>query len=311
MRNFTVVGLLCATLQLGGCAWPWWGSVENRGCDVQFKQGSRWVIRGIDIPINHPLVGTVRIANVDYTGPDYANISETIRILDQARLGYCSLTTSKNFALISPTVRDETFKKAAASYDAITNFGIGLQKAKTPQDGRAAQQTAAKVIPDVVPPSPGAFIDSEARIAVADLGTALHSLRTQVTELTQGLDEVRRSGAKRVKVTGFAPNGSALLAEQRNAILSEVGKAITAVPASRTPTVLLIGYADSTGMQANNTELALRRAANVAEFLRRHDFGRDFHTEVTSGGVSSQARGELARRVDIVVSRKPVVWAIG
>lgn len=305
MRSFVAVVFGCLVVVLSGCV-SWLNPDHNQGCKVQYQQGGKWTIHGIDIPINHPLIGTIKIANVDYSGPDYSKISETIRILDQARLGYCSLTTSTNFHLLSQDVRDETFRKAAASNDAIVNFAIGLKKAKTPGEGLSAQRTAADVIPAVQPTSPGAFIDTEARLALADLSKAIQGLRTQVSVMTQRLEENRVVGATRIKLTGFEPNGSALLAEHRKVILSEVGSAIAAVPLNKTPTVLLIGYADNTGISVNNADLALRRAANVAEFLRRHDFGRNFHTEVTSGGVSSLSSGELARSVDVVVSLLPV-----
>lgn len=319
MRKLLVVSVVCSvSFVLAGCAtwWPW-GNSGAQGCSVQFKQGGTWSIAGIDIPINHPLVGTIKIGKVNYTGPDYSHITQTIYALDQARLGYCSLTTSPYFPTLTQSVRDDTFKKAAASYTAIVNFGIGLQAANTPEEGLNAQKAAAQVANEVKPLPPGAYIDNDARVAAAaasNMATAAFTevagLRVQIGELEQSLAEAGRRGVHRMRIIGYEPNGVALMANQKNAVLSDFEKAIASVPNGRTPMVLLIGYADGSGPRASNTDLALQRAANVADFLRRHDFGRDFHTEVTSGGVATQSRGDHARRVDIVVSQLTLVAQI-
>ncbi|BDT66116.1 hypothetical protein os1_02690 [Comamonadaceae bacterium OS-1] len=280
----------------------------NQGCGMQYQQKGNWVIKGIDIPINTPLFGPIKIANVEYTGPDYTKISDTLRILETSRLGYCSLTTATNFSQLSPTVKDQIFLGAMASFQAMERFATKLVSATTPAEGLKAQTEAttdAKNLP--IPPVPlptvnVTSIDLDARFAAADVAAAVLTLRSQVAQLSQDLVEVRRTGAQRMKVTGFEPSGAALVADQRSTVLADFRKAIAAVPVGRTPTVLLIGYADGAGFQANNTDLALRRATNVAEFLRRHEFGRDFHTEVTTGSVANQVGGEHARRVDIVVS---------
>lgn len=318
MQTLKLVGAVCATvLALSGCETLGWGSGKNKGCEMQYQQKGNWVIRGMDIPINSPLLGgPIKIGNVEYTGPDYTKINDTLRILDTARLGYCSLTSSDNFPHLSGPTRDKIFLGAMSSFEAMERFGTKLEKAKTPAEGlkgTAEAETDAKNLPALPVPLPAPVplppksevpvIDQEARKTAASLETRVDTLRTQVVQLGQDIDQVRQVGTQRLKVVGFEPNGAALAADQRSAVLDDFRKAIAAVPASRTPTVLFIGYADGSGLQANNTDLALRRAANVAEFLRRHEFGRDFHTQVTTGSVASQASGEHARRVDIVVSR--------
>ena len=160
-------------------------------------------------------------------------------------------------------------------------------------------------------PKPAAAIDFEAREKAAALGTSVQLLKDEVVQLSQRLDEVYRTDIQRISVQGFSRNGVALLAEQRMSVLSDFRKALSSLPAARIPNVLLIGYADGTGVQAYNADLALRRAASVANFLRQQDFGRRFHTEITSGGVFDQANGDVARRVDILVSTKLVALNTG
>ena len=221
MRKVALVGVICALgVGLGGCRTiPTTEGDANLGCKESFRQTASWKIKGFEIPFQSKLIGTVKIGEVEYSPEQAQKISDTIRMLDQARLGNCSLTTSNNFRLLSQETRDQIFLKASAGYGAIIDFAAGLEKAKTVDEGRSAQDKAAgeipKVKPPIEPPKPVALVDSQAREAAAEVGASLVNLRSEVLKLSQAIDEVLGRGVQRIEVSGFAPDGSALLAEQR------------------------------------------------------------------------------------------------
>lgn len=315
MRNlsrFGVVGALGFTVSiLSGCAgvrWPWDPPIPP-GCEATYIKGSEWDVGGVKLPINAYGLGTVEVAKVKYTGPEAQKLSDSVAAIDQGRRGLCTVVGSKAFETMSERYRAEKFDAVLAINKLIVSYGIELSNAKTVAEGLAlandAKERAKQINLESAPPNSqvgppsvpvAGVVDELARQQVANL-------QTDVKGLTEGLKALTDAGQIRLHVKRFEPDGAALFAEQRLALANDFRNALARIPAGRTPTVLLIGYADGKGAQTYNVSLALRRAEAVAQFLRRQDFGREFHTEVTSGGIFSNGPDDQARRVEIVVSR--------
>ena len=301
-----------AVVLTSGCAsfrWPW-EPPPPPGCEVNYVKGAEWNLGGLKLPINAYGLGTVEVANIKYTGPQAQTLSDSVSAMDQGRRGLCTIIASRAFETMSEKYRAEKFDAMLAINRLIVSYGIDLSKVQTVEAGLAlAKSTKEKadviVPPETFPPQSETeksshkvtgLVDAVARKDVAILQSDVKVLYADVKALTA-------SGQVRLQVQPFEPGGSALLAEQRSALVNDFREALARVPAGRTPSVLLIGYADGQGAADYNVALALRRAETVADLLRRLDFGRKFHTEVTSGGISKSTPTDQARRVEIVVSR--------
>jgi outer membrane protein OmpA-like peptidoglycan-associated protein len=295
MHWFSRVGVLMFTLVLSGCPIP----PVYPGCEVSYVKGSNWSIAGITFPING--VNDVKIGDVIYTGSQVQEFSDTARILDIGRLSNCSVLYSGAFREMPVQYREKVFERVTMATESFSRLAFTLRTATDPAVAMKIVESIKQQVPADPVPSPRptvpptSSVDFEARTSLAALGKRVQSL-------DEGISKLRGGAPVRIKVLGFEKNGSALLAERRDGLLGEFRTALAQMPSDRTPNVLFVGYADPTGNLSRNVGLALRRAETVAEFLRRQDVGRDFRSDVTSGGVAKDGGADQARRVEIVIS---------
>jgi outer membrane protein OmpA-like peptidoglycan-associated protein len=307
-RFLCVPLLISSVLGLSGC----WTIPKTPGCEVRYTKGSEWVIGGVKIPVSAATEKVVEIGNLKYTGPQAQLLSDGVAAMDQNRMSLCAIIYAPGFATMSEYYRARTYDKLFALNDTIVTTGQLLTQAKTQEEGlnlvTKQQQTAKEIVNKPVPVTPAASspnvvdggVDVSVRNDVASLKSRVEGIDRQVTTLLA-------TGTQRLKVYGFISDGVNLSADKRESVVASVREALSRIPVSRTPNILVIGYADSQGSQNYNVTIALRRAKAVAELLHKHDLGRDFHTEVTSGGVYAQGAGAEARRVEILVSGVPAM----
>lgn len=307
MRKLVRIGAgISVALSLSSCAWLDAFTRRGTGCEVTYEKGANWSVAGVDIPINSSVLGTVKIAKVTYTGAQAQKLSDTAQRLDVARRSNCSIMYSPGFSTMSESYRASIYNKIADSNRLMIEFGRALGDATVPADGQQAAAKALEQAPSAAPPTTpvsSLSIDSFAREAVLDVKQQLDEVKLTVSELSSGMKQIKEAGPIRLQALGFAPNSSTLLADGRQALAADFRDALASIPPGRTPNVLLIGYADSNGSHVYNVSLALRRAEAVEQFLRRQNFHRSFHTDVTSGGVFIRGPDSEARRVEILVSR--------
>lgn len=300
------MAIVGTAIGLSGCA-----LFEKKipGCEKTYVNGGGWSIDGINIPMK--ALNDIKIGTVIYTGPQAQKLSDTAQLLDMARENNCAIMYAPGFSTMSESFRAITYNRMILSNQLLRDFAQALAGAKTPADGQIAAQKTEQQAKDLQPPQGnGALGPTESGDLVSSEGVAdnvarksVASLQVAVVNLSADFKQFRDAGPVRLQIRGFEPNGAALLADGRQALARDFRAALSRIPPGRTPQVLLIGYADGNGAPAYNAHLGLRRAETVAEFLRRQDFGRAFHTEVTSGGIYSRGVDGEARRVEVLVSR--------
>lgn len=307
MRKLKLTMAIVSTVVgLSGCA-----LFEKKipGCEKTYVNGGGWSIDGINIPMK--ALNDIKIGTVTYTGPEAQKLSDTAQLLDITRENNCAIMYAPGFSTMSESFRAITYNRMLLSNQLLRDFAQALAGAKTPADGQIAAQRTQQQARDLQPPiGNGALGPTKSRDLVSAEGVVdnvarerVASLQTTVAGLSTDFKQFRDSGPVRLQIRGFEPNGAALLADGRQALARDFRAALSRIPPGRTPHVLLIGYADGNGAPAYNAHLGLRRAETIAQFLRRQDFGRAFHTEVTSGGIYSRGADGEARRVEVLVSR--------
>jgi hypothetical protein len=311
------IGILApvVTLSLSGCVWF---DPPPAGCEVHYVKGSEWDIQGVKIPLSSKPTDIIEIGKLKFTGAQAQQLSDAVSAMDISRRTMCTIVSSKSFATLSPAYREKTFDKLAAISATMASFGSKVSLAATPEAAvKVAVEQKESVMavvekPDTpgtpAPPASGAdgSVTAPAKLSASideSVRQEVVALKSILATLTSEVDELKANGSYRLKVEGFEINGVSLPAGQRASLVAKVRAAFSRLPSSRTPNVLVIGYADGQGDQTYNVAIALRRAEAVAQLLRKHDFGREFHTEVTSGGVYGRGAGSEGRRVDIIVSR--------
>lgn len=285
--------------------------VGTPGCEPRHSKGRVFSVDGVNFNLNNQVVkGPVVIGKISYSGPEFQQLSEKVSEMDVRRQNLCAMVYSPGFKDFSEQYRIDVLDKLFAvnrSLDKVeTSLGQGKSakeviataaKEEQAVDERMQQPSPPAGPQDPTPPKVSTFpVDHSTRQALAELETRVKNLNADVSAL-------KATGPVRLQVDGFDVNGVSLPAEKRQSLVASVRAAFERIPANRTPNVLVIGYADSKGVQNYNVAIALRRAEAVAQLLRLHDFGREFHTEVTSGGIYTRGTEEQARRVDLLVSR--------
>lgn len=307
MRKLKLTMTIVSTVVgLSGCALF---ERKTPGCEKTYVNGAEWSIDGINIPMK--ALNDIKIGTVIYTGAQAQKLSDTAQLLDISRENNCAIMYAPGFSTMPESFRAITYNRMLLSNQLLRDFARALAGAKTPADGQIAVQKTEQQAKDLQRPiGNGARGPTESKDLVSSEGVAdnvaresVASLKTTVTSLSADFKQYRDAGPVRLQIRGFEPNGAALLADARQTLVRDFSAALSRIPPGRTPHVLLIGYADGNGAPTYNAHLGLRRAETIAQFLRRQDFGRAFHTEVTSGGIYRRGVDGEARRVEVLVSR--------
>ena len=293
MRKWLLLGLFPI---ISGCL----SLDRDVGCKTTYKQGPKWSVGGIDIPINLGYsIEKVKIGPIEYTGAQAQELADYVQVLDQRRLSNCGIMYSPGFSTMAESFRQDVYSKILAANEALDKLALGLKQAKSPADGVKAAAEAVKE-----PAKPAAALEIREEQVRFSLATAIQRINTLESSLRNLDAEVKRIGAlppaTHIQVLGFARTGASLVPERKLELTQRFQQALDTIPLERTPSVLVVGYADSSGTSAKNVELGLRRASEVAEYLRRQQFKRDYKSKITSGGIGGSDMN--GRRVEIFIS---------
>jgi hypothetical protein len=207
-----------------------------------------------EIAINAYGLGTVEVANIKYTGPQAQTLSDSVSAMDQGRRGLCTIIASRAFETMSEKYRAEKFDAMLAINRLIVSYGIDLSKVQTVEAGLALAKSTKEKADVIVPPETVPTIRNRGshrtKLQAWSMPLPVKMWRSCNQTSKSSMQTSRHWRSVRAgSLAGptFEPGGSALLAEQRSALVNDFRDALARVPAERTPSVLLIGYADGQG----------------------------------------------------------------
>lgn len=324
----TIVALLFTSGLISGCQFPPHRDDQrsrlaeaepNEGCLASFiTPAGNLKGSGIEIPLGKWASGPIKIGSVTYDHSDAQKLSEAAQRAEQSRLTFCRATSPTVLTTLLQQDRKEVILLAISSNEkiqlSVNNFVSVVINAKTVEEGTAAAAAMKQVVEGeqkkVVEKAPAAGPEKQANgspynpqswalaltLMQAESADSLTKLSDKVDALTQKFDSGRPRGE--IRVLGFNDQGVALPATDRQRLYNQFQVALSNIPESQRPVVLVVGYASKSGVYLKNNDLSLRRAQAVLSYLQEQKFSRGYEGRIMSSGVDDSA---YAQRVDLFV----------
>jgi len=327
-RSTSIITALAFTSTLiSGCQWPPIKDNEraatkdeiSEGCLASFiTPAGNLKGSGIEIPLGKFINGPIKIGSVTYDRSEAQKLSEAAQRAEQSRLTFCRATSPNVLNTLLQSDRKEVILLAISSNEkiqlSVNNFVSVVTNAKTAAEGIAAATAMTQVVEGekkkVVEKAPAAEAEKQANespynpqswgltlaLMQAESADSLNKLSNKVDTLNQKLDTGRPRGE--IRVLGFNNQGVALSATDRQHLYNQFQVALSNIPESQRPVVLVIGYASKSGVYLKNNDLSLRRAKAVLSYLQEQKFSRGYEGRIMSSVVDDSA---YAQRVDLFI----------
>lgn len=303
--KLTICGAL--VFLLAGCAWL---QPKPPACEEVATASTRKItFRGLEIPI--PVQGATdkfKIAGFEYDAKQTQVISDAVLALTDTRRRQCNAWWAMTRA--KPPATAAQMLEMQRLFDASKQSENDLIAALVAGDQRRATQAAENM-----QRTNREIDDANSRRAALEMPLP-REVVDRITRLEDGLlrlqarvDEMPRSGQPQVadhpqdrvsrslSITGYPRAAVALSSPMKAKLEAEYQALLADFRGAPVRSVLVVGFADSSGAYLQNVEMGRRRAAAVAEFLQRR-FPATAQTHVvTSGGI---ADGPDARRVEVL-----------
>lgn len=316
--RITLLASSCLVFLLSGCSLF---HPEPPACEAVVTKSSQGLhFRGLEIPTGiSSTAAKIKIAGFEYDAKQAQEISDAILSLAEARRSQCNAWWALDRA--TPPASAAQIIEMQKVFDASKQAEMVLRNALAtgdPQKVRQASQSMQSTASDMPRAVEKAILTPEVRseltipegilnriVVLESSVEVLQRLESSIEVLQRRVDNlppVAMHGGippRSFSVKGFDTTGIGLTPSMKMALESEFKAAVAAFAHRPLPSLVIIGYADSSGAYLRNVDLGLQRATAVASYLKRNFPEAAEIRAVSSGGV---LKGADARRVDVVLS---------